>query len=253
MPGLIGIVWGGEAEEGLLERMAKSLQHGEGQRIERYSDSYFGGSRVDLGIFNGGVQPVFNEGKDKLIFFHGKIYEYREKRKELERRGHRFGGEEDGEYCLHAYEEWGEGFVEGLNGSFVLLIYDLVKKKVIVMNDRFGFRPLYRAKVGKKWIVASEVKAILEDRGFKRVLNEGTLADFLGLKSIMGNKTFFEGIETLSPASILEYGEGGVEKERRYWDLRYGAEYGVEEEEFVEELGRVLKRAMGRCMGDKLR
>jgi len=205
MPGLVGIVWNERVDEPLLDKMANSMKHEEWHRVDKYSDSFFSAARVSLGIFNPEAQPIFNEDRTICIFMYGKIYDYEREANELRGRGHQFTVGNDADFCLHSYEEYGRDFVSSLNGSFVLVIYDLKRRQVIIANDRYGFRPLYYATSGGKLLFASEVKAILEDRAFNKELNDETIADFFAFGEILGDKTFFSGVETLPAASVLDY------------------------------------------------
>lgn len=170
MPGLIGIFWNNKVDEPLLEKMVNSIRHEEWHRVDKYTGPFFSAARVSLGIFNPAPQPIFNEDRTICIFMYGRTYDYQREVDELIRRGHRLTTGMDAEFCLHSYEEYGKGFVNSLNGSFVLAIYDLKHRKVVIANDRFGYRPLYYAMSGDRLLIASEVKAILKDDAFKREL-----------------------------------------------------------------------------------
>ena len=252
MPGLTGIVCSKIVDEPLLDKMANSIKHEEWHRVDKYSDSFFGGARVSLGTFNPEPQPIFNENKTICIFMYGKVYDYERQANKLKKNGHRFTVDNDADFCLHAYEEYGKEFVNSLNGSFVLAIYDIKRKKVIIANDRYGFRPLYYATSGGKLLFASEVKAILKDEAFKKELNDETIADFFAFGVIMGNKTFFKGIETLPPASVLTYEDGVISLEQ-YWDFNYEPDYSLSEEELIERLIAAFTRAVDIRMRDNLR
>lgn len=252
MPGLVGIVWNNRVDEQLLDKMANSIKHEEWHRVDKYSDSFYSAARVGLGIFNPEPQPIFNEDRTIGIFMYGKVYDYERKVSELKSRGHKFAVGNDAEFCLHSYEEYGKDFINSLNGSFVLAIYDLKRKKVMIANDRYGFRPLYYATSDGKLLLASEVKAILEDGAFKRELNDETIADFFAFGEILGNKTFFKGVETLPPASVLTY-DGGDISIQQYWDFDYEPDYSLSEDEIVARLVQTFKKAVDIRMRDNLR
>jgi len=252
MPGLIGIVWNNRLDEPLLDKMANSIKHEQWHRVDKYSDSFFSGARVSLGIFNPEPQPIFNEDRNICIFMYGKVYDYERKVSELKSRGHEFTVGNDADFCLHSYEEYGKNFVNSLNGSFVLTIYDLKRKRVIIANDRYGFRPLYYSVSDDKLLFASEVKAILEDKAFKKELNDETIADFFAFGEILGNKTFFKGIETLPPASVLTYDGGNISMEQ-YWDFNYEPDYRLSEDEIVDQLVLTFTKAVEIRMRDNLR
>jgi asparagine synthase (glutamine-hydrolysing) len=176
-------------------------------------------ARVHLGIFNPEPQPIFNEDKSLFIFMDGKIYDYDKEKGELKLKGHKFIYENDPEFCIRSYDQYGIDFVEKLNGSFVFIICNLKENKMTIANDRYGLRPLYYALNGNQLLFSSEVKSILEDKSFKE-LDDEAVADFFAFKRILGNKTFVKGIKILPPATIAVY-DGHNLSIRQYWDFDY--------------------------------
>jgi asparagine synthase (glutamine-hydrolysing) len=251
MPGIVGITPSNLGNK-LLEHMISSVRHEEWYRIEKYLDSFFGIARVHLGIFNPESQPIFNEDKSLCIFMDGKIYDYDEELPKLKAEGHKFNIVNDPEFCLHSYEEYGKDFVKKLNGSFVIAICDLKEEKLLLFNDGYGLRPHYYAINNGKLLFAPEVKAILQDKDFKKELNDETVADFFAFGEILGNKTFFKGIEVLPPASILTYEKGEISI-KKYWDFNYKPDYSKTEDEFVDELVKAFKKAVKIRMEDNYR
>lgn len=252
MPGLVGIVSSSGVDGQLLDRMVDSLEHEKSYRVDKYISPGFGIARIHLGIFNPESQPVFTEDKSLCIFMDGKIYGYKGKLNDLKNRGHKFRNENDPEFCLHSYEEYGKDFIKRLNGSFVLLICDLKSEKVIIANDRHGLRVHYYAINNGKLLFAPEAKAILQDEAFKKELNEEAVAEFFAFREFWGDKTFFTGIKVLTPASILTY-HGQHLSVEKYWEFQYDPDYGRSEDEFVDELVRTFKRAVEIRTEDNLR
>jgi len=253
MPGLVGIASNREIDRQLLARMADSIKYEEWYKVDSYTEPLFGASRVDLGIFNPEPQPIFNEDKTLCIFMYGKVYDYERESNQLKHKGHEFTVGNDAEFCLHLYEEYGQDFANKLNGSFVLVLCNLKQKKVIICNDRYGLRPLYYTTNGGKLLFASEVKAILQDESFEKVLNDETIAEFLVYGGeITGNKTFFQGIEVLPPASIFTYQDGKCQI-RQYWDFDYQPDYNITAEEYAEQLADVFRKAVNIRLAEKLR
>lgn len=232
--------------------MIESLKHENWYRVDEYQDASCGIARIHLGIFNPQSQPTFNEDNSLLIFFDGKIYGYEKELDMLKEKGHTFRLDNDPEFCLHSYEEGGKDFVRNLNGNFVLVICDPRDHRVIVANDRFGFRVHYYALNDGRLLLAPEPKAILEDRSFKRELNEDAVAEFFAFGESWGHKTFFKGIQVLPPATVLTYEDGKTSLEN-YWRLEYHPDYAKSEDEFIEELISRLKHAVDIRMKDELR
>src|SRR5215471_11632724 len=90
-----------------------------------------------------GDQPVFNEDLSIVAMQNGELYNYREVRSDLEKRGHKFTTQTDTEIIPHLYDEYGDGFVEHLNGMFAIALWDSRKKRLVLARDRFGEKPLY--------------------------------------------------------------------------------------------------------------
>ena len=243
MPGLVGMVSENAVDEQLLDRMVNSIKHEESYVVDKYISSYFACARVHLGIFNPELQPIFNEDKSLCIFMDGKIYDYEEKMNRLKKEGYKFSFKNDSEFCLYSYEKYEINFVKSLNGSFVFVIYDLKRNKIIIVNDRYGLRPLYYTINNGKLLFASEVKAILHDKTFKKELNNETIADFFAFGGFLGNKTFFDGVYVLPPASIFIYDRHKLSI-RQYWDFNYEPDYTKSEDEFVNELVKIFKKAV---------
>ena len=253
MPELVGIASNREIDKQILARMADSIKYEEWYKIDSYTEPFFCASRVDLGIFNPEPQPIFNEDKTLCIFMYGKVYDYEKELNQLKHSGHALTVGNDAEFCLHFYEEYGEDFAKKLNGSFVLVLYNLKQKKTIICNDRYGLRPLYYTAKGCKLLFASEVKAILQDDSFDRVLNDEAVIEFLACGGgITGNKTFFRDIEVLPPASIFTYQDDKYQI-RQYWDFDYQPDYTVSADEYAEQLADVFRKAVNIRLVEKLR
>ena len=250
MPGLIGIVSNNTSDAQLMERMIDSVRHKQWQQVDNHVRLPFNIARVHLGIFNPEPQPIFNEDKTLGIFMYGKIYGYEEKRQRLIDKHKFVFGNNDAEFCLHAYEEWGAEFVNRLNGSFIIVICDFRKEEVVIINDRYGLRPLYIALNNNRLLFSSEAKGILQDGAFKRELNEEAVADFFAFGKMFGNKTFFKGIEVLPPASIFTYDGNSISMEK-YWDFSYEQDYNLSEDEVVDQLVESFKKAVEIRMQDK--
>jgi len=252
MPGLTGIISESATDEHLLNRMVDSIKHEEFYQVDKYIDSHFGIVRLHLGIFNPEPQPIFNEDKSLCIFMDGKIYDYEEQLNELKNKGHTFNNENDPEFCLHSYEEYGKDFVKRLNGSFVLLICNLKSGQVTIANDRYGLRVHYYAINNGKLLFAPEAKAILQDETFKKELNDEAVAEFFAFGEFWGDKTFFKGIKVLTPASILTY-DGQDLSIEKYWEFKYEPDYNKSEDEFVDDLVKTFKNAVEIRMKDNFR
>ncbi len=171
-------------------------------------------SIIDLST---GRQPIRNEDGTVWVVFNGEIYNFPEIRDELEAAGHRFLTHTDTEVIAHLYEERGEDFVHRLNGMFAIALWDEKRRKLLLVRDRLGVKPLYYYADGERLVFGSEIKAILE-AGIPRELDEDGLAQFLALRYISAPRTIFRGVHKLPPGHLLR-AEAGSVKVEAYWTL----------------------------------
>lgn len=254
MPGLVGVFKTNDTTNEiaqLLNRMCNVMKHESWYKLDIFIDELIGIGRLSLGILNPQPQPIFNENKTLCIMMDGEIYDYQNLKRELISKGHRFSVDNDPESILHLYEECGNDFVHRLNGAFVLAIWNRTKQELLIVNDRYGSRPLYYARYQRRFVFASEVKAIIQDKAFKRAVNDEAVADFFAFEYILGNKTLFQGINLVPPASILTISKGKFSIEN-YWDFNF-QEKAFSEAYYVEELVERFKRAVTMRMQDEHR
>ena len=170
---------------------------------------------VDLA---GGQQPILNESGDIKIVANGEIYNFHELQSELESHGHRFRSRNsDIEVLVHAYEQWGEGFLSRLRGMFALAIWDGRSRTLIAARDRAGEKPLYWSQTAGGLLLASEVKALLVRPEVSRELDPIALDQFLTYEYVLAPRTMLKGVHKLPPAHFLKYHDGRVTV-HRYWD-----------------------------------
>ncbi len=245
MCGICGFNW---HDEGLIVAMNDTLAHrGPDQQGTFLHDTVSLGFRrlsiIDLSEH--GNQPMFNEDQSVCLVFNGEIYNYQELRKELISRGHTFRSQADSEVILHAYEEYGRECVHRLRGMFAFAVYDLKRKILFLARDRIGIKPLYYYHKDGKFIFASEIKAILQDRSVVREVNDQAIYDYLGFEFVPAPQTMFRHINKLPSGHYLVAENGKVEIER-YWDLTMATtpttlSYGEAVERQKELLGEAIK------------
>ncbi len=252
MPGLIGFIHQTNYNEDVLDKMIDSMMHNDFYRVDKYICPHFGVARIHIGVFNPEIQPIFNKDKSLCIFFYGKIYDYQKEKEELILKGHKFEFENDAEFCLYSYIEYGLDFVKELNGTFVFALYNFDDKTISIVNDRYGLRPLYYTIDNNRLIFASEIKAILENKYFKKELNDEAVADWFAFGKILGDKTFIKDVKVLPPASILIY-DGQNLSMKKYWDYEYKPDYDKSEDKFADELVKSFKKAVKIRMKDNYR
>lgn len=213
--------------EQLIQDMCRTILH-------RGPDDQgtFVSGRVGMGMrrlsiidVSGGKQPIYNETGTVCTVFNGEIYNYRELRVDLQKRGHIFRTETDTEVIVHAYEEYGKEFVSLLNGMFGISIFDQTKQRVILARDHIGVKPLYYFLSRNYLVWGSEIKALLASGLIPREMNVDALGQFMSWEYVPGAQTLFNGIHKLEPASVLEVDlNGGSSGPMSYWDVPLATE-----------------------------
>jgi len=151
-----------------------------------------------------GAQPMANEDGTVWTVLNGEIYNHREIRSELEKRGHKFRGYSDTEVLPHLYEEEGSGFINKLRGMFVLAIYDARARILLLARDRFGIKPLFYSPTARRVAFASEIRSLLELPDVDTEPDKQAIYDFAALFYIPAPETFYKGIRALEPGEFME-------------------------------------------------
>jgi asparagine synthase (glutamine-hydrolysing) len=172
-------------------------------------------SIVDLST---GHQPLANEDRSIWVTFNGEIYNHADLRRELEARGHRYRTKSDTETIVHAYEEWGDECVHRFRGMFAFALWDAPKRRLLLVRDRVGIKPLYWALAGDTLLFGSEIKALLASGLIEPRANDAVLPEVLSTRYVSGSETMFRGIHKLLPGHLLVF-ENGTARIRQYWDV----------------------------------
>ena len=228
-----------------VERMVRTLQHrgpdeegsvvlpGVGLAMRRLAI-------VDLA---GGQQPFANEDGTLQLVANGEIYNFEEVKRDLVARGHRFRSRADVEVLVHAYEEYGERFLERIRGMFALALWDGRRRVLLAARDRAGEKPLYYTLTSEGLLLASEIKALLSRREVSRELDPEALDQFLTYEYVIAPRTIFRGISKLPAAHYLVYQDGRISV-KRYWDAADVQPRAWSDGEAAEAVGSTLRRAV---------
>jgi asparagine synthase (glutamine-hydrolysing) len=167
-----------------------------------------------------GEQPAFNEDRSIAVVLNGEIYNYRELRADLEKRGHSFRSASDTEVLPHLYEEYGDGMVRELNGMFAFALWDSTRRRLLIARDRFGEKPLYWGVFDKQLVFASEPKVLLAHPSIHPELNLQALRQYLSFDYVPAPLSIYKGINKLPAAHKLVLEDGRVDVDC-YWQLNY--------------------------------
>jgi asparagine synthase (glutamine-hydrolysing) len=217
MCGICGVAGPGAVDVEAVRRMNSRLVHRGPDSEGVFADDGVALAMRRLSIIDleHGDQPISNEDGSVTVVQNGEIYNYRELRGELERRGHRFATRSDTEVLVHLYEEHGDSFVERLRGMFAIALWDGRERRLLLARDRFGIKPLYYRHLDGELSFASELKAMLEQRGFSRRIDPQAVAAYLAFNSIPAPLTIFAEARKL-PAGTLAVWRDGELTQARY-------------------------------------
>jgi asparagine synthase (glutamine-hydrolysing) len=206
-----------------IKSMNDALRHrgpdDSGVYVSRDRQAGLGHRRLSIIDLAGGQQPIANEDGSKLIVFNGEIYNYQTIRPDLEDK-HQFKTKSDTEVILHLYEDLGENCVQKLRGMFAFAIYDEQEQSLFIARDHLGQKPLYYFHDGKRFVFASEIKALLALDPSLRELDPDALYEYLTIRVITSPRSMFRRIRKLPPGHTLTFKNGKIEV-KRYWNLSY--------------------------------
>ena len=243
--GIFNLLGISEEQKASLKRMGDVMIHrgpdGEGYRVEESIGLVH--RRLSIIDVEGGAQPLCNEDGTIWTVFNGEIYNYLELRDQLSQKGHVFKTSSDTEVIVHLYEEKGESFVEYLRGMFAIAVWDKANRKLVLVRDRLGKKPLYYAAYKNGFVFASEIKALLQLPDVPRDIDNEAIVDYFSLLYIPAPKSIFRSDRKVRPAHMLIVDEDGC-REKCYWDLSFDQPEEKTEEQWCEELIGTLEESV---------
>jgi asparagine synthase (glutamine-hydrolysing) len=209
-----------QAELAAVRAMCDQIRHrgpdDEGFRVD--GGCALGMRRLSIIDLSGGHQPIANEDRSVWVVFNGEIYNYRELREDLEKRGHRFETQSDTEILVHLYEQEGPAGVERLRGMFAYAIWDAPRRRLFLARDRFGKKPLYYADLPEGLFFGSEISC-LRQAGVPLDIDPEGLGLYFQFSYIPDPFTAYRAIRKLPAGCWLTYDSGGTVRRERYWRL----------------------------------
>ena len=208
MCGIAGFA--GAGDRGVLARMTDAIAHrgpdAEGFSADEERRVFLGFRRLAIIDLPGGVQPMWTADGALGVVFNGEIYNHLELRAELVARGCRFETDHsDTEVLLHGYREWGDAFVERLNGMWAFVIYDRTRGRLFGSRDRFGKKPLYYFHEGDTFGFASELPALLQHPRSPRNLSALSLKKYFAYCYIPAPRSIYERVWKLPGGHNFEF------------------------------------------------
>lgn len=227
MCGICGFVnYKKKVEPHVIEEMAKAQRHrgpdDMGTYIQTDGDCQLALGHVRLSILDlsmQGHQPM--SFLNLTIVFNGEIYNYKEIRAELIKKGHSFQSNCDTEVILHAFKEWGASCVDRFIGMFAFSIYDEEQQKLFVFRDRAGVKPLFYYHTDEVLVFASELKSFSKFPHFEKRINNDVLYAYMTLGYIPDTQCVFENAHKLQSGSYLVFDlKTRAVQINKYWDIQ---------------------------------
>ncbi len=241
---------GAPADLAAVARMTERLRPRGPDHGGSYSDGILGFGHRRLSIIDlseRANQPMVDQELGLALVFNGTLYNYPELRAQLRKKGYRFFSEGDSEVILKAYREWGEAAPERFHGMFAFAIWDMRERTLFMARDRFGIKPLYWTRNGDRFRFASTVQALLAGGGVDPSLDAEALHFQFTLHGVVpAPKTVLRGVRKLEPGRWMRIDAQGREQSAPYWRLDLEPAQPRSEEEWVEAVHEVLRRAVRR-------
>lgn len=243
--GFAGTALGAEAAHDAIGRMCDAIRHRgpDDAGVLAGPGLGLGMRRLSIIDVGGGHQPIGNEDGRVQIVFNGEIYNHHELRRDLERKGHVFRTHCDTECIVHLYEEYGDACVTHLRGMFAFAIWDAPRERLFVARDRLGIKPLSYRVDGEGVVVCSELRSLLAYGG-SLAIDPRAVAAYLTFGYVPDPQTIFVGVRKLPPGHWLSWTRAGGIVVRPYWTPAVPEVRGIDEEEAVRELRRLLESAV---------
>lgn len=262
MCGIVGVFprRGRSVDKTSLEKMTCRLAHrgpdGAGTWVDPTGCVGLGHRRLSvLDLSEAGAQPMRSTSSRYVITYNGEIYNFPALRRELEASGNTFRGHSDTEVALAAFEQWGvEKALIRFNGMFAFGVWDSSERRLWLVRDRLGIKPLYYAQTGFGLIFASELRALLAYGGVETEFSEHGLSAYLQYGYIPGPLSIFRSVHKLLPGNILCAADGVIRENHAYWSVDDVARRGVnqplegDDAESVAALEAALRQSVRRQM-----
>lgn len=201
-------------------------------------------SIIDLS--SAGHQPMITQDKRYVISYNGEVYNFKELKKQLADLGHNFISNTDTEVVLKSFAQWGEKFIDKLNGMFAIAVWDREEKSLFLGRDRYGLKPLYYYIDNNSITFASEIKAILKSNKYKSQMDYYGLVEYLTFQNFFTDRTLHKNIKLLMPGHYMRISSDGQTITKQYWDFSFSSDYHITEDEAIEETDRLFQQAIKR-------
>jgi len=244
MCGFTGYINKEKKDKKIIREMSKTIIHRGPDDEDYYEDKNIALAfrRLSFQDVKNGSQPMYNEDKSLVITYNGEIYNFKELRSDLEKKGHIFKTNSDTEVIIHGYEEYKEKILDKLRGMFAFIIYDIKNNELFGARDPFGIKPFYYTLQNDTFMFSSEIKSFLPNPYFKKELNKKALKPYLTFQYSVLEETFFKNVYRLKPGYYIRYKNNKIEL-KKYFFYEY-KEKKIQFEELVDSINKNVEHSV---------
>jgi len=179
-------------------------------------DIALGIERLSIMDLQNGNQPIFSNNRQYVIVHNGEIYNYKEIRKNLQKKGFSFSTDTDTEVIVNLYQLKGIRCLNELNGMFAFAIYDIEKKKTVIARDRYGIKPLYYFNQNSNFVFSSELKGLKAHPDVSTTISNKAIDLYLTMEYVPTPLSIYEEINKLEQGHYLSIEKNRIQKEKWY-------------------------------------
>jgi len=229
-----------QKESNDLDLMLSNMWHRgpDDSGVKKFDRLIFGMRRLAIIDIQGGQQPISNEDDSIWVVMNGEIYNYLELREDLIKKGHKFKTHSDTEVIIHLYEEYGDDFIQYLNGMFAICLYDSNKDTVLLFRDRMGIKPLFYAEQNGFLYFSSDTNGLA--KAINANISKSNIASYLFLSYIPKPFSSYEGIHKLMPGQAVKIDKKRNLKFYIYWQIKNELNYDISLSEAKRKLEELL-------------
>ncbi len=233
-----------ESHKKKVIEMTEEIKHRGPDSTDYYSDEFLsvGFNRLSIIDIENGNQPMLSANKKFLICFNGEIYNHKALREAFVKKGKKFKTSSDTEVFLEYFSDYGLNCLEKMRGMFSLVIYDIVDKKIFLIRDRLGIKPLYYSVKNDLIIFSSEISPLYNSNLLNVEPNYQALSSYLSFRYNYGVGGYIKEIKTLNPGHFFEFCSN-LKAEKKYWSIPLftrADQQKISESETIYKLDKIL-------------
>lgn len=233
-----------------LNRIIKTLHHRGPDGNGFYIDHNIGFTHNRLSIIDlseNASQPMVSADENYVITYNGEIYNFKELKSELEKKGYLFKSNSDTEVLLNGYQEWKEKLLDKLNGMFAFSIYNKTSKQFFLARDRYGIKPLYYFNESEKFVFSSEIKGITSYLNFKPEIDKEAVLEYFTFQNLFTDKTFFKDVKLFPAGHYMYVNSTGEVSLNQFWDYNFSENEEYDSyDEYLEAFNHHFTKAVKR-------